>query len=247
MPLEKTIRGKRCRVYHEGYMWIWIADTGDFAAHYDAGGRYHGSFRIMKQHIGPFIVDKFGNRILIVRAVMASFGPTAPTDGKRYTIGFKDGNQYNCDYRNLEWVEYHYKHTTLPKVRIYCAGEFVEVYSTGKIKVGGQEEYPIDYHFDPDMDLFSARSVLEVKINKQNVKVDKLMRAAGYVQGDDAVLKQPVILHRDMDYKNFASDNLEWVEETDQRYLDYCKKREAERQARTAALNKGRQVPDYWK
>ena len=31
---------------------------------------------------------------------------------------------------------------------------------------------------------------------------------------------------------------------TDQRYLDYCKKRETERQARTAELNKGRQVPD---
>lgn len=77
--------------------------------------------------------------------------------------------------------------------------------------------------------------------------VDEIMAAAGYVQGDDAVLKKPVILHRDMDYKNCASDNLEWVEETDSRYLDYRKKREAERQARTAELNKGRHVPDYWK
>lgn len=248
MPVtEKTIRGKRCRIYHDGYMWIWIADTGDFAAHYVKGGGYKGSFRILKQHIGPFIVDKYGNRILIAQAVMAAFGTAAPQDGKRYTIGFKDGNQYNCDYQNLEWVEYHYKHTTLPKVRIYCAGEFVEVHSTGKIKVNGKEETPIDYLFDPDMDLFSARSVLEVNINKRHVKIDELMEAAGYAQGDDAVLEKPVILHRDMNYKNFASDNLEWVEETDPRYLEYCKKREAERQARTAELNKSRNVPDYWK
>lgn len=246
MAMEIFIKGKRCRVYHEGYMWIWIADTGDFATHYDAGGRYHGKCRILKQHLGPFIVDKYGNRILIARAVMESFGPTVPTDEKTYTIGFKDGNQYNCDYRNLEWVEYHYKHTAIPKVRIYCAGEFVEVYSTGTIKVGGQEEHPVDYHYDPDMELFSAWSELEVKINKQNAKIDELMTAAGYVQGDDAGLKQPVILHRDMDYKNFASDNLEWVEETDQRYIDYCKKREDDRRARTMELNKGKHVPDDW-
>lgn len=136
-------------------------------------------------------------------------------------------------------MEYHYKHTTLPKVRIYCAGEFVEVHSTGTIKVNGKEETPIDYLYDPDMDLYSARSVLEVNINKRHVKIDDLMDAAGYVQGDDAVLEKPVILHRNMNYRNFASDNLEWVEETDPRYLEYLKKREAERQARTAS---GRRV-----
>lgn len=247
MATEKSINGKRCRIYHEGYTWIWIADTGDFAAHYVKGGGDKGRFRILNQHLGPFIVDKYGNRILIAQAVMAAFGPAAPLDGKRYTIGFKDGNLYNCDYRNLEWVEYHYKHTTLPKVRIYCDGKFVEVYSTGKIKVDGHEVPPIDYLYDPDMDLFSALSILKVRINKQKVRIEELMDASGYVQGDNAALEKPVILHRDMDYRNFASDNLEWVEETDPRYLEYCKKREAERQGRTAELNEGRNVPDYWK
>ena len=246
MPKEKMIKGKRCRVYNEGYLWIWIADTGDFAAHYVKGGGNRGSFHIFKQHIGPFIMDSRGNRIFLANAVITCFCPPAPQDGKRYTIGFKDGNQYNCDYRNLEWVEYHYKHTTLPKVRIYCDGKFVEVYSTGKIKVGGNERRPIDYLYDPDMDLFSGLSNLEVSIDKSKIAIDELMEAAGYVQGDDAVLKEPVILHRDGDYKNFSSDNLEWVEETDPRYLEYCKKKEAARRARTDELNKGKDVPDYW-
>ena len=72
------------------------------------------------------------------------------------------------------------------------------------------------------------------------------MEAAGYVQGDDAVLKDPVILHRDGDYKNFSSDNLEWTEKTDPRYADYCTKREAARKARTNELNRGKYVPEYW-
>ena len=169
-----------------------------------------------------------------------------PNDGKRYTIGFKDGNQYNCDYRNLQWVEYHYRNTTVPKVRLYVAGKFIEVFSTGKIKVDGQEESVLDYYFEPDVDAFSAKEAPVVQIEKARIAVDELMEAAGYVQGDDAGLKNPVILHRDLDYKNFASDNLEWVEATDQRYIDYCKKREDDRRARTMELNKGKHVPDDW-
>lgn len=247
MVTERTIKGKRCRVYRNSHKWIWIADTGDFAAHYDAGQRYHGSCRILKQHLGPFILDKYGNRIYIAQAVITCFCPPMPNDGKRYTIGFKDGNQYNCDYRNLQWVEYHYRNTTVPKVRLYVAGKFIEVFSTGKIKVDGQEESVLDYYFEPDVDAFSAKEVPVVQIEKAKIAVDELMEAAGYVQGDDAGLEKPVILHRDMDYKNFASDNLEWVEATDQRYIDYCKKREEDRQARTKELNKGKQVPDNWK
>ena len=246
MPKEKTIKGKRCRVYHEDYMWIWVADSGDFVAHYDAGGKYHGSYRILKQHLGPFVVDKYGNRIFIATAVITCFLPPAPDDGKRYTIGFKDGNRNNCDYRNLQWVEYHYQNTTVPKVRLYVAGEFVEVFSSGTIKVGGQEEHPIDYNYDPDMDLHCAWSVPEVRIDKKRIAVDELMSAAGYVQGDDAGLKKPVILHRDFDYKNFASSNLEWVEDTDPRYLDYCKKREDDRKARARQLDYGKVIPDDW-
>ncbi len=51
------------------------------------------------------------------------------------------------------------------------------------------------------------------------------MAEAGYVQGDDANLVHPVILHIDGDYKNNNSNNLEWVEEYDSRYINYLRKR----------------------
>lgn len=248
MPMEKTINGKRCRLYHDSFIWGWFADTGDFVAHYVKGGGYKGSYRILKQHLGPFIMDKYKRqRLFIAYAVITCFCPPPPQDGKEYMIDFRDGNSNNCDYRNLQWVEYHYRNTTVPKVRLYVAGKFIEVFSTGKIKVDGQEESVLDYYFEPDVDAFSAKEVPVVQIEKARIAVDELMEAAGYVQGDDSGLENPVILYRDMDYKNFASDNLEWVEATDQRYIDYCKKREEDRQARTKELNKGKQVPDNWK
>ena len=246
MPFERTIGGKRCRVYHEGYFWGWFADTGDFVAHYVKGGRYKGSYRILKQHLGPFVMDGYGNRILIARAVITCFCPPEPNDGKSYMIGFKDGNPNNCDYRNLQWVEYHYKNTTVPKVRIYADGEFVEVYSSGKIRVKGQDLSVVDYLYDSDMDLHWGLPDPSVRVKKRKIPVDDFMAAAGYVQGDDADLEEPKILHRDMDYKNFASDNLEWVAASDPRYAEYCKKREEDRQARTKELNVGKHVPDYW-
>lgn len=72
------------------------------------------------------------------------------------------------------------------------------------------------------------------------------MKWAGYIQGDDADLQEPVILHRDLDWKNFASDNLEWTEATDQRYLDYQAKKKADMKLRSQEINKGKPMPDYW-
>ena len=76
--------------------------------------------------------------------------------------------------------------------------------------------------------------------------IDDLMKECGYVQGDDADLKEPVILHRDLDYHNCASDNLEWTEKTDPRYIEYCKKRDEDRKSRNLELNAGKHIPDYW-
>lgn len=45
---------------------------------------------------------------------------------------------------------------------------------------------------------------------------------------------------------NFASDNLEWVEKDDQRYIDYLEKREKDRKARLKELNGDKQLPPSW-
>ena len=50
------------------------------------------------------------------------------------------------------------------------------------------------------------------------------MAAAGYVDGNKLQFKNPVILHKDGDYMNCKSSNLEWCEKTDPRYIDYYNK-----------------------
>ena len=72
--------------------------------------------------------------------------------------------------------------------------------------------------------------------------MDKVMKSAGFVNGDDAILKDPVILHKDFDRMNFSEDNLEWVERTDQRYIDYQAKKEADKHQRNIELNPGKQL-----
>ena len=65
----------------------------------------------------------------------------------------------------------------------------------------------------------------------------------GFVNGDNASLNKPVILHKDLDRMNFSEDNLEWVEETDQRYIDYLEKKEADVHQRNVELNPGKTLP----
>ena len=72
------------------------------------------------------------------------------------------------------------------------------------------------------------------------------MSACGFVQGDDAGLQNPVILHRDMNYMNFASDNLEWIEKDDPRYLAYQTKITQDRQARDKEMNGDKPRPPQW-
>ena len=247
MPRERIIKEKRCRVYSSGYTWIWVADSGDFVSHYEKGGRYKGSCRILKDHRGPFVRGTYSGMVYLEEAVITCFCPPCPNDGKRYMINHKDGNWMNCNYHNLEWAPYHYRNTTVPKVRLYHCGEFLEVFSDGTVKNGGREVSVLNYFYDSDVDCIWATSDPFIKIDRNDwYHMDDVMKDAGYVHGDDANLKNPGILHKDGDYMNFASDNLEWVEKDDQRYIDYLEKREKDRKARLKELNGDKQLPPSW-
>jgi hypothetical protein len=76
--------------------------------------------------------------------------------------------------------------------------------------------------------------------------IEDLMKECGYIQGDNAGLKDPVILHRDLDYHHCAANNLEWTEKTDPRYIKYCEKRYSDRKIRNQELNAGRHIPNDW-
>ena len=54
--------------------------------------------------------------------------------------------------------------------------------------------------------------------------VEDAMATAGYVDGNKLQFKNPVILHKDGDYMNCSSNNLEWCDATDPRYIEYYNK-----------------------
>ena len=83
-------------------------------------------------------------------------------------------------------------------------------------------------------------------LSNKRVFIDDLMDVAGYVQGDDAILNNPVILHRDYDRMNFSSNNLEWVESTDIEYQKYMEKQKNDIHKRRIELNPGLELPSYW-
>lgn len=76
--------------------------------------------------------------------------------------------------------------------------------------------------------------------------MDDLMDAAGYVNGEKFSLKSPVILHKDYNPTNFDSSNLEWVESTDTRYIEYQKMVEEWKHQRNIELNPGKPLPPGW-
>lgn len=67
--------------------------------------------------------------------------------------------------------------------------------------------------------------------------MDDLMDAAGSVDGEKYDLSNAVILHKDYDPMNFSSDNLEWVEAADPRYIEYQEKFEEWKHQRNLELN----------
>jgi hypothetical protein len=62
------------------------------------------------------------------------------------------------------------------------------------------------------------------KTETTRIDVEDAMAAAGYVDGNKQQFKNPVILHRNGDYMDCSSGNLEWCENTDPRYIEYYNK-----------------------
>jgi hypothetical protein len=74
------------------------------------------------------------------------------------------------------------------------------------------------------------------------------MAEAGYVAGDKTILKDPVVLHRDMNVGNYNYDNLMWVETEDPRYIEYDALRKQRQKDLIKKYNTdlGYQIPSDW-
>lgn len=226
MVKEFNINGKRVRYYQEGK--IYISDDGTLAAM----PKTKEILPIKTDTNGVvYVKHGWGHCVVIAKAVITCFCKPRPEDGKKYRIRHKDGNSSNCSYKNLEWEVEHYVHTTSPVKTITIEGTKLDVRNDGTVTLDDGTLLTVsDCIGDSDTDLMVCIEP-HITIPRRSshrgrtVTMDEIMKSAGFVNGDDAVLKDPVILHKDFDRMNFSEDNLEFVEKTDQRYSDYQKKK----------------------
>lgn len=252
MITERIIEGRRCRLCgNSRYSYsipLWIADTGDFAAYADNAGGVYCPCRIFCDYNGPFIVERKDGGVLeqkyIEPLVLESFCPSPAYDEvkcirREQMINHRDGNWMNCDFRNLEIAPYHYRNATSNRSILFKACAFLEVFSNGAIRVDGVEMPVFDWWYFSDFSFMDSHySVVDpyIIVNGERISVEDIMEEAGFIQGDDAGLKEPAILHKDGNYMNFASGNLEWVRQRDPRYRNYLQQKNDAKRARERML-----------
>ena len=253
MATEKIIKGKR----YKRYNGIWVTADGKYVevdtiwktgfseipstktatVHTDKNG---------EKYVRRKIRGKFYN-IYIKDAVYACFCSSVPNNGKEYVVFYKDGNKNNLNYTNLDIKEV-VKVTTLTTANKVKLNNGLTVTKDGRIFKGKQEEHISDCIGDADTNLLRC---IDPHVSDPNrmfgrLFIEDLMAAAGYVDGDKYSLKSPVILHRDNNPTNFQSDNLEYVEATDTRYIEYQKKVKEWKHQRNVELNPGRALHPGW-
>lgn len=241
MAKERLIRNNLCRCYFDG--GIWVSSDGNHAYAIIYGKTE--TLKILYDSKGKFVFHPWGRKVSVAKAVLKCFCPPAPADGKIHIINYKDGCKENCDKSNLEWVEYHYRHNSEKSFKWDVGkGSVLTIFRDGTVKDGKQLlSYDISL-YDSDMDLVDIiRPYVSTQAGKKSL--DELMEIAGFINGDDAGLTNPKILHRDNDWFNFDSDNLEWVEESDPRCQAYMEQYKANRKEQLLKLNQGKHIPDY--
>ena len=247
MENETFIEGRRCRLLntwaHRKYPY-WVADSGDYVAYSDAAGGFYCPCRIFWDYRGPFIVERNNGTNIekkyLESLVLESFCPSPQIDymtrsWREQMINHKDGDWMNCDYRNLEWAPYHYRNATSDRSMLFKAGTFLEVFSNGTVRVDGVEIPVLDWWYFSEFSFMDSHySVVDpyIIINGESIWMEEIMEEAGFIQGDDAGLKGPAILHIDGNYMNFAAGNLVWVKKKDPRYISYLQEMKEARRAR---------------
>lgn len=236
------IEGHSCRWYFAGK--CWVSEDGKYA-YYTKKKGIKESAKITTTNSGKFFNCCWTGTISMAQAVIACFCHPMPQDGKRYVIGYKDKNCQNCHKNNLEWVEYHYAQSNSNYVKLSCEGTTVTVNKNGCLKMGSNTLQVINEMWDADTDAGQSwRPYVNVKGKIHYI--EDLMEDAGFIQGDDAPFKAPVILHRDNNWMNFDSCNLEWVDQSDPRWNAYENQALKEMNALTQKINKNGRFPDSY-
>ena len=239
MATEKIIKGKRCRYYTNGY--IWVSEDGTVVAIKQKSG-YWKYFDIKTDGNGEKFVNTGYMTIYIKKAVFTCF--CYCDDPNKTQIWYRDGNPANLYYKNLVAREPQSFHTTAPTFELRNG---LTITKEGKVFYGGQEEFISDCVGDADTELLCCVApYISNPEGRGKLWMDDLMAESGYVSGERYSLGNPRVLHKDYNPTNFDSSNLEWVESTDPRYLEYHKKVEECKHQRNIELNPGKELHPGW-
>lgn len=117
--------------------------------------------------------------------------------------------------------EYRYWVNRKPKTSTYE----LTIFEDGTIKQGNTELSHICQIGDCDTDrivnILPHVYVTRKHTGKASFTVDELMATAGFVSGDKSQFMMPRVYHKDWDRLNCKSDNLEWIDERDPKFIDY--------------------------
>ena len=140
----------------------------------------------------------------------------------------------NNHYKNLEWkirkdANPYIPASTEAKVKL---SNGIIVYKDSRVYQKNEKLYPSIWLGDADTDTIQPWDP-HIQYKEKNswkrtethlISLDELMAKAGYVDGNKMQFKNPVILHRDNDFQNCESSNLEWTDISDTRYITYYNK-----------------------
>lgn len=182
-----------------------------------------------------YVNTKDHGKLMVAGMVAVCFCPPCPHPCNEYELVHKDGNLSNCHYLNLEWKS----KSTVPKVTLHTTDKSIKlsngliVHNDGIIYDKKQKLKQEISQYDSDTNLFWSigprvtyyRKNRWGREERQRATLDELMAAAGYVAGERYQFQNPVILHIDKNWLNVNTSNLEWCDASDQRYVDYRKKR----------------------
>lgn len=235
MATEYTINGVRARM-HEASKTKITEDGKYVEKEYMENGilkKFNPKVEIGNNGLRRIYNKKLGY-LYIQDIVMDCFGSPKPADVQDWIIAHLDGNMQNDHYKNLGWKlrkdAYPYIPAKTDKQVKLAHG--IVVHIDGRIYQKGKKCHITDDLYDSDMDLFVPMPPYiryEYKNHWKKTETAKLdiedaMAAAGYVDGNKQQFKNPVILHKDGDYKNCASNNLQWCDASDESYIDYYNK-----------------------
>ncbi len=225
---EKEIDGRRMR-YCMKYN-IWVNREGTYAYREYKDPAWNHALQIHTRPDGSKYLDtKSHGEILLDEAVAICFR-IMPRDGRKYVPVHKDNDPGNCHVFNLAWKQVP-KYSLTDKERKLENGLVVR--SDGTILDKRKKLSVVTVIGDSDTDrlvsvdpyvCYSRRNCYG-SIDERRERVDALMAEAELVAGDNSLMSRPRVLHKDQDYLNYNSSNLEWAEEDSPEYQAYMRQK----------------------